>query len=151
MLNEISQDTSQPVEQNNCRSIIVIMIVIVGILMLIYYFRIAMSKCSSLIMLQICDRLFCFISVLVYNLLLVVLNTFAMHCCIKTLLERMMKSNNTNTDRVCPSFNDICLRVCKFNITRWKWCSTRLSWFSMAIFACSFGWATTWFCIRTSA
>ncbi|KAK6107337.1 Signal peptide peptidase family protein [Brugia pahangi] len=109
----------------NCLFIIIIMLVVVGVLMLGFYFRGVM--------------------VFIFNILLAIIGTFSIHRCLTALFGSICKCGHC---RVCISMNDITQSIFRRDLFNYECCTERPLVMSVVIFIGAASFCVTWFTIR---
>uniref|UniRef100_A0A915PSQ9 Uncharacterized protein n=1 Tax=Setaria digitata TaxID=48799 RepID=A0A915PSQ9_9BILA len=109
----------------NCLSIIVVMFVVIGILMLGFYFR--------------------GVVVLIFNILLAIIGTFSIHRCLTALFGSLCKCGQC---RICISMNDLTRSVFRRDLFNYEFCTERPLVMSVVVFLSSALFCIIWFVFR---
>ncbi|VDM21531.1 unnamed protein product [Wuchereria bancrofti] len=109
----------------NCLFIIIIMLVVVGVLMLGFYFRDVM--------------------VFIFNILLAIIGTFSIHRCLTALFGSICKCGHC---RVCISMNDITQSIFRRDLFNYECCTERPLVMSVVVFIGAASFCVTWFTFR---
>ncbi|VDN03102.1 unnamed protein product, partial [Thelazia callipaeda] len=109
----------------NCLFIFIVMVVVVGILMLGFYFRSIM--------------------VFIFNIILAVIGTFSIFRCSTALFGSLCKCGQC---RICISMNDITRSIFRRDLFNYECCSERPRVMSMGLFFCATLLCVMWFIIR---
>uniref|UniRef100_A0A1I7VEX9 PA domain-containing protein n=1 Tax=Loa loa TaxID=7209 RepID=A0A1I7VEX9_LOALO len=109
----------------NCLFIIIVMFVVVGVLMLGFYFRGVM--------------------VCIFNTLLAIIGTFSIHRCLTALFGSVCKCGHC---RVCVSMNDITQSIFRRDLFNYECCTERPLVVSVMIFIGAASFCISWFVFR---
>ncbi|VDD87128.1 unnamed protein product [Enterobius vermicularis] len=111
----------------NCLFVVIAMVIVVGILMLGFYFR--------------------YIMVYIFNVILPIVGTFSMHRCLSSAYSFFCKCGHC---RICVSMNDVTRSLFKRELFKNEYCSRRPRVASVVIFVFSATFCTSWFFFRRS-
>uniref|UniRef100_A0A9J2PHX6 Signal peptide peptidase-like 2B n=2 Tax=Ascaris TaxID=6251 RepID=A0A9J2PHX6_ASCLU len=109
----------------NCIFVLVVMLIVVGILMLGFYFRSVM--------------------VYIFNVILAIVGTFSVHRCLTALMGAFCKCGQCT---VCLSMNDVTRSIFRRDLFNYDCCSRRPRIASVLLFIFSAALCTFWFFIR---
>ncbi|KAL3998766.1 Signal peptide peptidase family protein [Acanthocheilonema viteae] len=109
----------------NCLFIIIVMAIVIGILMLGFYFRGVM--------------------VFIFNILLAIIGTFSIHRCLTALLGTICKCGQC---RICISMNDVTQSIFRRDLFNCECCTERPLVMSVMTFLGAASFCITWFVFR---
>ncbi|VDP20140.1 unnamed protein product, partial [Onchocerca flexuosa] len=109
----------------NCFFIVIVMFIIVGVLMLAFYFRSIM--------------------VYIFNILLVIIGTFSIHRCLTALFGSICKCGHC---QICVAMNDVTQSIFRRDLFNYKCCTERPLLMSVMIFLSAISFCIAWFVFR---
>uniref|UniRef100_A0A0R3RVA0 Signal peptide peptidase-like 2B n=1 Tax=Elaeophora elaphi TaxID=1147741 RepID=A0A0R3RVA0_9BILA len=118
-------NNNQTTFSTNCLFIIIVMFIVVGVLMLGFYFR--------------------GIMVFIFNIILTTIGTFSIHRCLTALFGSVCKCGHC---RICISMNDVTHSVFRRDLFNYDCCTERPLVMSVMIFLCAASFCICWLIFR---
>ncbi|KAM3720820.1 Signal peptide peptidase-like 2B [Dirofilaria immitis] len=116
----------QMMNSANCLFIFIVMLIVIGVLMLGFYFRGVM--------------------VFIFNILLAIIGTFSVHRCLTALFGSICKCGRC---RMCISMNDVTRSIFHRDLFNYECCTERPLVMSITIFLSTVSLCITWFIFRS--